>query len=286
MNEWFNHEKDNHRSWEIYSNLVVFSLQFPAWIEIDYFWLRQNFRFSDSKNVLIIICEKFNYRDENDCHGLAFQIARDSRRLAEEHEAAAAAVIGLADSALNSSREALRLLTDTIAQKNNNTAVLDELRREQSLLQSLQTRVQNLATMAKEDADKAYNEALEIYTQASGLAVPKIDVPALMIQASDIDTGSQQIANSSTNLLSGKKFINNQCWFIIIQLFIHSLYFFTCLPIRLIWSDLIFSIYLCIHYSYIYLLVPYSAKPDVTISLYMVATQCFFLQVTRNCWTQ
>lgn len=140
-----------------------------------------------------------------------FQIARDSRRLSDEHEAAALAIIGLADNALNASREALRLLSDTVAQKNNNTAVLDELRREQSLLQSLQTRVQNLASMAKDDADKAYNEALEIYTQASSLSVPKIDVPAMLSQANDIDVGSKQIANSSNNLLSGKTFCKKTC---------------------------------------------------------------------------
>jgi uncharacterized protein (DUF3084 family) len=95
-------------------------------------------------------------------------------------------VIALADEALNSSRDAMRLLTDTVAKKQNNSAVLQELRREQSLLQSLQTRVQNLASMAKEDADKAYNEALDIYTRASGLVVPTINVPLMLSQAESI----------------------------------------------------------------------------------------------------
>ncbi|XP_055331457.1 laminin subunit gamma-1-like isoform X2 [Paramacrobiotus metropolitanus] len=131
------------------------------------------------------------------------EIARDSRRLADEHVAAAQGIIELADKSLNSSRDALRILADTVARKNNNSHILDELRREQSLLQSLQTRVQNLASKAKEDADKAYAEALEIYTQASGITVPVINVSSLLMQAQDIDQGSQQIANSSSNLLSG-----------------------------------------------------------------------------------
>ena len=118
---------------------------------------------------------------------LSLQIARDARRLADEHEQAAMAIIALADEALNSSRDAMRLLTDTVAKKQNNSAVLQDLRREQSLLQSLQTRVQNLASMAKEDAEKAYNEALDIYTRANGLVVPTINVPLMLSQATTID---------------------------------------------------------------------------------------------------
>lgn len=131
------------------------------------------------------------------------EIARDARRLADEHEHAAMAIVALADEALNSSREAMRLLTDTVAKKNNNSVVLEELRREQAHLQALQTRVQNLASMAKEDADKAYGEALEIYTRANSLTVPSINVPFLLTQAQAIDSSSQQIANSSGDLLAG-----------------------------------------------------------------------------------
>ena len=57
----------------------------------------------------------------------SLQIARDARRLADDHEQAATAIINLADEALNASRDAMRLLTETVAKKKNNTAILQVL---------------------------------------------------------------------------------------------------------------------------------------------------------------
>lgn len=119
--------------------------------------------------------------------------AKESRELADQHEADAARYKELALAAINYTNIAYELAKNAEIAQEANAKNIARLKQEIENLVELLNKTKKISAEATNDARKAYDEALALYTLINSLQINKADIPKLLQQAADHLRNAQRL---------------------------------------------------------------------------------------------
>ncbi|KAF0314250.1 Laminin subunit gamma-1 [Amphibalanus amphitrite] len=125
--------------------------------------------------------------------GRMSEIAREARRLADQHEAQAANVSATAVSAVNNATDAYELARQAVGQQRNFSNEMQLLETSLGSLEQLVTLTRQQAAEARRDAGDAADSAISVYTEAKA-AVPDVDVDGLKRRADELRAQTQRLS--------------------------------------------------------------------------------------------
>lgn len=113
------------------------------------------------------------------------EMAKESRQLADQHEADAAKIRELTLSAMNHTSMAYELAKDAAIAQEANAKNIARLRQQIEKMVELLAKTKKMSAEATNEARKSYDEALALYTLINSLQINKADIPKLRQQAAD-----------------------------------------------------------------------------------------------------
>ncbi|ODN05380.1 Laminin subunit gamma-1 [Orchesella cincta] len=163
----------------------------------------QRFLDSDGKEAL----EKAQEKSEE--HGqqrnLMSELARQARLLAEEHEEEAQKMEKIGAAAVNTSNEAYKVAWDSLGQQRNASAEAQAL---QHSIQEIENEVKSTRVRAEnalEAAKAAYNNALDMFKDATSLSLPTIDLKSIKEQAQEAKKQAESLKQTVSSLLQERE---------------------------------------------------------------------------------
>jgi len=121
------------------------------------------------------------------------EMAKESRQLADQHEADAAKIKELTLSAMNSTTIAYELAKDAAIAQEANAKNIAKLKQQIEKLVELLSKTKKMSAEATNEARKSYDEALALYTLINSLQLNKADIPGLRQQAEDHLKNAQRL---------------------------------------------------------------------------------------------
>ena len=141
------------------------------------------------------------------------EIARQSRQLADRHESDTDKIEKLAREAVNTSEEANRLALDAIQTQEDNRVQMQRLQDQLQGTTDLMLRTTKMADEARKQAQKAYNDALDIYTQINGILVPTFESDRMRQEAVDLIGQAERILREAGDLVQkNAETLNSTGW--------------------------------------------------------------------------
>lgn len=144
--------------------------------------------------------EKFGQQSER-----MSQIAREASQLAEKQEEEATAIDDTAKKAHNMSQEAYTIANNALNKHRDNSDEIKKLQREVMDVQELMNRTKALAGNALQESSSAYDNALELYTEVSGIILPEDNVKGMMQSAAEITEEAKKIQQEADDLMKRKR---------------------------------------------------------------------------------
>lgn len=121
------------------------------------------------------------------------EMAKESRQLADQHEADAAKIRELTLSAMNQTTLAYELAKDAALAQEANAKNIARLKQQIEKMVELLAKTKKMSTEATNEARKSYDEALALYTLINSLQLNKADIPKLKQQAADHLRNAQKL---------------------------------------------------------------------------------------------
>ncbi|XP_064457402.1 laminin subunit gamma-1-like isoform X3 [Ornithodoros turicata] len=129
------------------------------------------------------------------------QIAREARRLSDDHEKDAKEIQSLAQDARNTSSEAQRIAAAAQDMQDQTEDEIKLLRRRMNQVKDLMERTKEMANEAKAEAFKAHDDAIQVLTDTNSIQLPDIDHEDLKNQAQDIIDDARRIQKEADDLM-------------------------------------------------------------------------------------
>lgn len=130
------------------------------------------------------------------------EIAREARTIADRHEDEAKAIEDLAREANATSEEAYRLAKDAIETQEANRNEINRLNKQLGDTSELLLMTKKMSEEARNQAGKAHDDALSLYTEVNAIAVPDLDSNKMRLDALDIIEQAKQILKEADDLLN------------------------------------------------------------------------------------
>lgn len=121
------------------------------------------------------------------------EMAKESRRLADQHEADAAKIKDLVNQAYNFTLSAYGLAQDAAQAQEANAKNIAKLKQLIEKIIELLGKTKKMSQEAANEARKSYDEALALYTLINSLQLNKADIPKLKQQAADHLKNAQRL---------------------------------------------------------------------------------------------
>lgn len=121
------------------------------------------------------------------------EMAKESRQLADQHEADAAKIRELTLAAMNSTSMAYELAKDAATAQEANAKNIARLKQQIEKMVELLAKTKKMSTEATNEARRSYEEALSLYTLINNLQLNKADIPYLKQQAADHLKNAQKL---------------------------------------------------------------------------------------------
>lgn len=121
------------------------------------------------------------------------EMAKESRQLADQHEADAAKIREHTLAAMNYTSIAFELAKDAAIAQEANAKNIARLKQKIENLVELLAKTKKMSAEATNEAKKSYDEALALYTLINSLQVNKADIPKLKQQAADHLRNAQRL---------------------------------------------------------------------------------------------
>lgn len=121
------------------------------------------------------------------------EMAKESRQLADQHEADAAKIKELTLSAMNQTSLAYELAKDAAIAQEANAKNIARLKHQIEKMVELLAKTKKMSAEATNEARKSYDEALALYTLINSLQLNKADIPKLKQQAADHLRNAQKL---------------------------------------------------------------------------------------------
>lgn len=121
------------------------------------------------------------------------EMAKESRQLADQHEADASKIKELTLSAMNQTSLAYELAKNAALAQEANAKNIARLRQQIEKLVELLAKTKKMSAEATNEARKSYEEALALYTLINSLQLNKADIPKLRQQAEDHLRNAQRL---------------------------------------------------------------------------------------------
>ncbi|KAL3871372.1 hypothetical protein ACJMK2_039377 [Sinanodonta woodiana] len=128
-------------------------------------------------------------------------IANQAKELSRRQVEEAKRIHAVAGKALNTSREALQLAKETLTMPGGVMQEIQVLQQKAANAQELYKTVQFLAEKARNASILAYQEALDLYTEATSIQIPGVDVNRLMAEAAQIKKEAANIKAEAKRLI-------------------------------------------------------------------------------------
>lgn len=121
------------------------------------------------------------------------EMAKESRQLADQHEADAAKVKELTLAAMNHTSIAYELAKDAAIAQEANAKNIAHLKQQIEKMVDLLAKTKKMSSEATNEARKSYDEALALYTLINSLQINKADIPKLKQQATEHLRNAQKL---------------------------------------------------------------------------------------------
>lgn len=121
------------------------------------------------------------------------EMAKESRQLADQHEADAAKIKELTHQAMNYTSLAYELAKDAAIAQEANSKNIARLKQQIEKMVELLGKTKKMSAEATNEARKSYEEALALYTLINSLQLNKADIPKLKQQAADHLRNAQKL---------------------------------------------------------------------------------------------
>ncbi|OWF54908.1 laminin subunit gamma-1-like [Mizuhopecten yessoensis] len=133
------------------------------------------------------------------------EIANKARNESMKQKEEADRIEGIANMALNMSRDARRMAEETLRVPDQTKDDIQRLAQQYEETDRLYNRTKLFADNVKERAKEAYEEALELYADATKIKLPNIDVPTLIGNTSQIKAEASDIKEEAERLIQQNK---------------------------------------------------------------------------------
>jgi len=144
------------------------------------------------------IADNYNVKEEN-----MTRLAQQAREIADEHEQASEEIVSTAQQALDNSKAAEEAIQDAIDLLENLLSTLEDLKESDNKLPAataLRDDLLSQSAVVKANAKAAKNEATDLYTQASKLALPDVDTENMETRAVNAQNEAESLMPEVENL--------------------------------------------------------------------------------------
>ncbi|KAF8777898.1 Laminin subunit gamma-1 like protein [Argiope bruennichi] len=129
------------------------------------------------------------------------EIAREARHLADEHEKEAKEIEDLALDARKIAQEAYEKARHALETPGETADNINRLERKLLDVDYMLEEVKKLAASAKDEANKTYEAALDLFTKANSINLPDVDVELMKKTAADIIEEAKKIQSQADDIL-------------------------------------------------------------------------------------
>lgn len=148
-------------------------------------------------------------QERSEVHGqqrnLMSELARQARLLADEHEEEAQKLERIGAAAVNTSNQAHQVAWDSLGHQRNASAEAQAL---QHSIQEIENEIRSTRIRAENSLDaakSAYNNALNMFKDATSLTLPNIDLNAIKKQAQQAKSEAETLKLAVSNLLKERE---------------------------------------------------------------------------------